>query len=292
MTGLRQGAVRIADMVFAFEVDHADICFDEDRLSTLFLSTEKPDVTILKRSTAIPQSILNEAHPIFTSGDMWSLQKTRDKTLLAQMHPHSSLLTDRLLMFDPEFTHGEFFVRRGPRTTILLDPLLYPLGQVLMVCLLSQGRGLMFHAVGIESDGKGYLLVGNSGHGKSTMAGLWKDTGRILNDDRIVVRYQNDRFWMYSTPWHGTNVEVSAERAPLNTIFVLAHGTEHSARPLSREEAWSCLLQRSFPPLWSKQGMQFTMDFLADLTGKIPSYELEFLPQETVVDFIQCLKSP
>jgi len=68
----------------------------------------------------------------------------------------------------------------------------YPLDQLLMILLLSEGKGLLHHGCGIEDRGLGYLFVGNSGHGKSTMAKVvvCAKAPRVLNDDRVVVRLE------------------------------------------------------------------------------------------------------
>ena len=70
----------------------------------------------------------------------------------------------------------------------------------LMINLLGKGRGVLVHSCGIDVNGDGYLFAGNSTNGKSTLAELWKDHGKILNDDRIVIRFWDGQFWMYSTP--------------------------------------------------------------------------------------------
>lgn len=78
-----------------------------------------------------------------------------------------------MAVFDNDFKHGEVYSRIPESGTspdgLLGNPLEYPLAEVLMICLLAQGRGLMFHACGIDDNGRGYLFAGNSTHGKSTM---------------------------------------------------------------------------------------------------------------------------
>jgi len=50
------------------------------------------------------------------------------------------------------------------------------------------------------------------------------------------------------------------------------------------------LLVRCFPPLWDAEGMRFTLDFCAHLVGEVPCYELGFVPDGSVVDFVRCVK--
>ena len=51
--------------------------------------------------------------------------------------------------------------------------------------------------------------------------------------------------------------------------------------------ASSMLLTRCFPPLWDAEGMRVTLDFCAQLVETIPCYELGFVPDKSVLDFIK-----
>jgi hypothetical protein len=290
MNKMARETVCIADIVFGIDYDQSEVPLISNQDIRLFSIHGQPDVVIRLNAAAIPYSLVQDTELVFASGDMWSVRRGQSSTVLALMTPNSSSAIERLMVFDLDFHRGEFFMQRARVRRHSLDPLEYPLGQVLMVALLSRGRGLMFHAMGIEHRGHGYLFAGNSGQGKSTMANLWRGKGRILNDDRVIVRFVGGQFWLYSTPWHGTLPDVSVARAPLTKIFVLSWGQENHARPLTQAEAISFLLQRAFPPLWSREGMVFTMDFFARLVTAVPCYELAFVPQESVVDFIQCMK--
>jgi hypothetical protein len=172
---------------------------------------------------------------------------------------------------------------------MVIDPLQYPLAEVLMVCLLARGRGLMMHACGIDDGGRGFLFAGNSTHGKTTLARLWRDQATVLNDDRIVLRQREGRFWMYGTPWHGDYSGVSAQGVPLEKVFFLRHAKGNQARQVGKLTAASMLLARSVPPLWDADGMGFTLDFLAQLAEAVPCYELGFAPDERAVEYVRCV---
>ncbi len=287
---MRRISIRIADIVFGIEADHRDVLIESEDLTRMFACVEEPDVTIRMPETAFPGIPEDAGAPVFRSRDMWSIYGAGQRTLLVQMSPFSSRIIERFFVLDATLRYGELFVRVEAPEPVPLDPLQHPLGQVLMVSLLALGRGLMFHAAAIEHLGKGYLFVGNSGDGKSTMSELWSGKGRILNDDRVVVRFRNGAFRMYPTPWHGSHCVVTAAGAPLSTIFVLAKAEEPVVRPLSLAEACCSLLQRSFPPLWSRQGMSYTMTFLEQLARAVSVHELSFVPRTDVVELVECAK--
>lgn len=163
-------------------------------------------------------------------------------------------LPDKLVILESDFESGNIYIKNDEFTKNLRpNPLGYPLDQVLMIILLSLDRGVMFHACGIDDGGHGYLFLGNSSHGKSTIAKLWSQDRTILNDDRIVVREKGRRFWMYGTPWHGDYAKISAQGLPIHKIFFLHHGENNLAVPKDERKAVSMLLTRCFPPFGTKR---------------------------------------
>jgi hypothetical protein len=43
----------------------------------------------------------------------------------------------------------------------------------------------------------------------------------------------------------------------------------------------------TFPAFWDKDGMEFTLGFLDELAGSIPSYELSFLPDKGAIQYLK-----
>ena len=258
----------------------------------------KPDATTESPVAASPPPdltlrIRNEPPPpfpkkgkSFDSGQTWALFHCESRLAVQNTSLRSEAPPSRFLILAPDRTSGDLHVSGDTPQDV--DPLGYPLNQILWILLLSQGKGLLFHACGIDDHGKGYLFLGNSGGGKSTAAQLFIDHGlSVLNDDRIVVRQEEGTFWMYGTPWHGDFKEHSSHGLPIAKLFFLRHGNKNSAQAKSGAEAVSMLLARSFPPFWDKEGMAFTIEHCQRLVSRIPCYELTFVPNETVIDFVR-----
>lgn len=234
---------------------------------------------------------MDRIEKIFDSGSTWAFYRSNGRYVLQNdaLQPGSSptlfaVLEHGLKSGDIYVTHTSFEQHLPP------DPLGHPLNQILMILLLSLGKGVLFHACGVADEGSGYLFLGNSGDGKSTMAKLWFDSNAtVLNDDRIVVREKEGAFWMYGTPWHGDFRELSPNGLPIQKIFFLRRGGVNGAPQKSGAEAASMLLTRSFPPLWDHEGMAFTMGLCHHIVNKIPCYELSFVPDESIVDFVRKL---
>jgi hypothetical protein len=284
----------IASIVFEISSDQPieSIRFEPEYKD--FISKKKPDVTVCAHYDTIPNISLKEENIVFDSGGVWSLYMINGKHVFVLKSPVSGPLPYRIAIFNSDFLQGNVYSRvlklENPPDDLLPNPIEYPLSEVLMLCLLAQGRGMMAHACGIEDNGKGYLFAGNSTHGKTTMARLWKDRALVLNDDRIVLRQRDGRFWMYGTPWHGDYTGVSPQGILLDKIFFLRHAQKNRALHVEGSTAASMLLTRSFLPLWHAKGMRFTLDFCAKLVDSISCFELGFVPDKKILNFVRCVK--
>lgn len=286
-------ALGLGAMVFSLEADRQKDRIQLDAAFDRFVCNEPPDVRLRVLSLAIPGIFPSASGVVFEVKDRWGLYQIEQQNMLVERHAASPALADRLMVFDRDFAEGEVFLRGLPiadSPLVLPNPLSYPLGHVLMVCLLARKGGVMTHACGVVDHGRGYLFAGNSGHGKSTMARLWHGDAQVLNDDRIVVREVEGRFWMYSTPWHGDFAQVSPDCAPLDRIFFLKPGSEHRVRSVAELEATTMLLTRIFPPVWDRDGMRSTLDFVARLVAAVPCHNLEFALDKSVADFVRCVR--
>jgi hypothetical protein len=280
---------RVADIILTILTD-LPIWLDESYNG--FFCDGDPEVTIHAYYNGITKIPFCNKDKVFDSETVWSLHCVDGRGVFLLKLPISGL-PYRIAVFDNDFRQGEIY-SYPPETdkslSLFPDPLEYPLAEVLMICLLAQGRGLMIHACGIDDAGRGYLFAGNSTHGKSTMAGLWHDEATILNDDRIVLRWREGRFWMYGTPWHGDYSVVSPNGVPVEKIFFLRHADENSILRKDEISSASMLLTRCFPPLWDADGMRFTLDFCAQIAAEVPCYELGVVPDKNIIDFVRCVK--
>jgi hypothetical protein len=146
------------------------------------------------------------------------------------------------------------------------------------------------HALGLaDDDGRGYLFLGHSGAGKSTTARLWqKQSGvRLLSDDRIILRKQNDEFLMYGTPWHGDAGVASPDCARLSAIFLLEQAPVNDLVPLSQSKAAAELFARAFVPHYCKSAIHFSLDFADQLTRSVPNWIFRFTPTPSAVEAIR-----
>jgi hypothetical protein len=234
---------------------------------------------------------VKEGKKLFDPGCLWQLYNQNGSYLFSFTTPVCGVSPYKIAHFDHNFTWGEIHLHRpyfDPSKP--LDPLGTPLDQLLFTNLLARGRGAEVHACGVVDPlGNGHLFVAQSEGGKSTIARLWhKHEGvTILSDDRIILRKLDGGIWMYGTPWHGDAGLASPARAPLTSIYFLEKGRENELMPIRRTAAAARLFACSFPPFYSREGLDFTLGFLGEVTNAVPCYELRFVPDQHVVDFIQ-----
>lgn len=150
---------------------------------------------------------------------------------------------------------------------------------------------VLLHACGVKDGERGLVFAGTSGAGKSTIARLWEGQEGIsvLSDDHVIVRERDGQFWVYGTPWPGQGGMSTPEAATLERVFLVQHASENRAVPLGPLDGASGLLLRSFTTFWDVEGMAFTLDLLGQLSQKVPCYELGFVPDESVINFVRCL---
>jgi hypothetical protein len=195
----------------------------------------------------------------------------------------------RFLVISPHGKEADLYLNEDAQA--LADPFYGPTLELLMVNLLALEKGAIIHACGIVRKETGILFVGESGAGKSTLAKLLSRAKEVevLSDDRVIVRKGRRAFWIHGTPWHGEGAFVSPRAAKLERVFFLKHGSTNSITDVEGIDSPSKLLTCSFPPHWDSKGMDFTLGFYADLTAKVPCYELGFRPDQSIVEFLQTI---
>lgn len=278
----------IAEIVISIvsEGTFADFALDDAYIN--FITEDEPEVILHLHYCEFADDY-DFGEKLFDSGANWSFHRRNEKFLLRISYSDENSTPDKIAILEPDLRSGKIYIPIHPNQPITPDPLLYPLGELLMMNLLSQGRGVLIHSCGIDNNGKGILFAGESGAGKSTLCNLWKGKKDliILSDDRIIIRKIDGHFWIYGTPWHGDTRVCSPEKAPLEKIFFIRHDRMNKVKIIEGIEAASKLLVRSFPTFWDKKGMEFTLEFIDDLTRNVLCYDFGFVPDENIIDFVQ-----
>jgi hypothetical protein len=112
--------------------------------------------------------------------------------------------------------------------------------RIVLSRLLVQRDGLLIHACGFVRRGRGYVLFGPSGIGKTTAV---RDVpaAEVLSDEIIAVRVEDGALVGYGTPFYGDLGWSNPGRAPLAVLGRLHQGAEGIAL-LTPAEATATLL--------------------------------------------------
>jgi MoaA/NifB/PqqE/SkfB family radical SAM enzyme len=171
------------------------------------------------------------------------------------------------------YNSGEALFRQGALHSLTL----FPSDQILLARSLAEREACYFHAAGLEIDGKGFLLVGHSGAGKTTAATMLREQGKVLCDDRIIVRRWPDGLRIHGTWSHGDLEEVSAAAAPLSTILFLEKAEANRLVPVPRGiEAARLLAQYVVKALVTADWWEKILALIEKMAREVPAYRLEF----------------
>ena len=268
------------------------------------VSRGEPDFRLRVHYGPLPPLKLEEK--LFDSGAVWSLYRSNGIYEMLFSSNVLGLTPYQVAVIDSKFESGDLYVRpvtdsrkaakqaktvRGDFPCIF--PTAYPLDEVFIVNLLARGRGAEFHACGVSHKGQGIIFTGTSGTGKSTLGRLWKGEkdALVLSDERIIVRRIDGRFWMYGTPWCSSAAASSPKGVPLERIFFIRHSPENYTLPLKVGEAASRLFVRCFPTFWDESCLNYTLGLVGQLAEQVPCYELGFVPDKSVLEFVNKISS-
>jgi len=166
----------------------------------------------------------------------------------------------------------------------------FPTDQILFARVLAEHQGAIFHSAGLGINDKGLLFAGHSGAGKSTLTSLLRSAGKILCDDRNIVRWHPDGWQLYGTWSHGDIPVGSPETAPLRAILLLEQAGENRLIPVeNRAEVIRRLPFLIVKPLVTADWWEKTLDLVQRIAAEIPVYRLRFEKSERVIDALKPL---
>ncbi len=293
MPELDELSLTVADITFCLTSPDKSMKLTLDQTALPFSRGHAcPDVQLTARWHDLSNG-MSFGKKTFDPGPSWKLYEQPDAYVFAFYARASGSVPYKVARMMRDFSQGEVLLHRpffNPGEALF--PLDYPLDELLFVRLLSLGRGVHLHACGmVDSRGQGHLLVGQSGAGKSTIARLLTRLPgcTILSDDRIAVRSNDGQPWIFGTPWHGEAEFSSPESAPLRTILFLAKGSTNSLAPLPQSTVVGRLLACSFTTFFDRDGLDFTLSFLDNMSCTVASHELRFRPDTGVLDLVEQL---
>jgi len=143
---------------------------------------------------------------------------------------------------------------------------------------LLEFNGFMLHSSAIAYEDKAYLFSAPSGTGKSTHTGIWQrvfgeDKAVVINDDKPVIKFDGDKFYVYGTPWSGKTDKNINTKVPLNSICFIERSPENHIERISPKDAIWLIMNQTIRPAYAGN-MDILLNLLDKLLKDIPIYKL------------------
>jgi len=192
------------------------------------------------------------------------------------------LITGR---FDPETGRGEI----RAKGTLIRGPLMRILEQIFYQAFWSARRAagldaFLIHSAAVIVAGQGFLFVGPTEAGKSTVAHLSSDY-HVLGDEMNLVRETGEGLMVAGTLFNGLFKDKHPGEAPLAGVFLLKHAARHALVRAPLLDAVTALAAEIVPPVGlaeipTRDTLPQMMGLAEGLATKSTLKYLEFLPDD------------
>lgn len=167
-------------------------------------------------------------------------------------------------------------------------------GTIAYACMQELPRtrqSLLLHAAGIYWQGRGLVVSGHAGAGKTTVARLAQGHGELFNDEMVIVDLSALQPMLLSTPFVGPTTPPELVRrvrraVPASALLLLAHAPIFELRLLSPAEAVLELLRTNLAVVERTASAAAWLAMVDRLVQALPAYQLRFRPTPELWDFL------
>jgi len=160
---------------------------------------------------------------------------------------------------------------------------LYRLFWIYFSQVLGEQGACFLHAAGIEKNGEGFVFIGGTGTGKSTLARL-AGNGSALGDDAPVIANRGELPRIYASPYHQMGPEYSFRKSqifkgvPVRSLYFLIRDDRTFVEPVFRTDAVAMIMARyiHFFFLISPEARIKAFDLFYYTCHKFPIYCLHY----------------
>jgi hypothetical protein len=202
----------------------------------------------------------------------------------------STLWLNGILLYCPDSMAGRIYISKD-------DPLpfgsLYYLSWLYFAQVLGERGGCFLHAAALVKDGKACLFLGESGAGKSTIAGSCRGC-EIFSDESPIICGRRRGCLVYPSPFHqldhlaGLDKDIIEIGASVTGFYFLIKDNAVFLDAVSKKEAFSLILGRSihFFHFLSRQARTRLFDLFFMACDDIPAYFLHTRKGQDIWDVL------
>ncbi|MBN1832484.1 MAG: hypothetical protein JW896_10260 [Deltaproteobacteria bacterium] len=203
----------------------------------------------------------------------------------------ASSCLDGLLLFDPDTAAGRIYLlNEGPECFRPLHRLLW----IYLAQVLGERKACFMHGAALVKSGKGYLFLGDSGAGKSSLSNI-SNEALVLSDDSPILSRRNGNYQVFSSPYHqvdiskGLSKEAIGRSARVEGLYFLFKDERLYLDEVSREEAVSRIIKRYilFFPYLSGRAKSALFDLILELCHRLTIHNLHFCLDQDVWGLIE-----
>ena len=147
---------------------------------------------------------------------------------------------------------------------------------------------VLSHGGCIEFENTGCLILGECGKGKSTFINLAAKMGfKSLCDDRIMLKFSNDKISCYSTPWNQKNpLLITNKVCIVKGVCFLEHSIqgENSIKQLNVADNAKLIVSQFYLPIPKNQLSYLVLFNKKIIKSDIKVWEYHFLPNEGAIN--------
>ncbi len=159
--------------------------------------------------------------------------------------------------------------------------------RIVHTLVLARQGGFLLHSASAIRNGKAFLFAGVSEAGKTTISRLAPPDATLLTDEISYVRQQGSGYVAYGTPFTGELAKLGENvSAPIDTLYLLAKGSENRIDPIPPGEAARSLLANLLFFAEDEELVQSTFHSAFEFVSRVPVSRLTFVPDARVWELI------
>jgi hypothetical protein len=222
--------------------------------------------------------------------DIWRLYRQGSDFIFALYFGPDKIKLNQLLKLSLDNDDASMFFL-GPEQKIF-----HPFTQIVVQWKIIKSSAFVLHGCAFSLDGLGYIALGESTAGKSTLISTLMRSSKdvlVLNDEKNVVYQKDGEYCISPTPWRGELPYINNTCVPLDYIFYIKKSDKNEISQISVKKAFHLTMKTCFMPFWDAGMLMHTSLGLEKMlnVNRDKLYQISFNKESDVVDFIRNFRS-